>query len=536
MSASSKKKLRKEQATAKLTERQLAEQKEAKQLRVYTTAFVVVLAALLVIAIFIGASQFVKTSGMMEKNTVAVTVGDHQISNAELSYFYVDYVNNFYSNYGSYITMMGLDTTLPLNQQVTNQETGGTWADDFLAAAKENARTVYALADAAEEAGFTLTDEEKLNVEYAVHNIEAYATMYGFENGDAYLKAMYGNGASTESYLEYSLLTALADAYYANYAQTLTYEDADYREAEAENYAQYSSYSFNSYYVSTASFLTGGTTDEEGFVTYSDEERAAAVAAAEEAAKSIVADEIINVEAFDLAISTAVADASSTEYTNMLYSNVNSAFVDWVSDPARVEGDKTYVANTSTADGVETVNGYYVIYFHSANDNTMNLVNVRHILVGFEGGVTDETGVTFYTDEEKAAAKETAEQILADWEAGEATEDTFAALANEKSTDPGSNTNGGLYENIYPGQMVPTFEDWCFDASRKYGDTGIVETDYGYHIMYYVGEGEMTYRDYQIDSQLRSADLNEWYVALVDAMTVTDGDTKYMAMDMVLGN
>ena len=35
--------------------------------------------------------------------------------------------------------------------------------------------------------------------------------------------------------------------------------------------------------------------------------------------------------------------------------------------------------------------------------------------------------------------------------------------------------------------MVPTFNDWCFDESRQEGDTGIVKTDYGYHVMYFVG-------------------------------------------------
>ena len=86
MSASSKKKLRREQEAAKLTEKQLTEQKEAKKLRVYTTAFVVVLAVLLVVAVWVGVNQTITNSGMREKNTVAVTVGEHEISNAELSY------------------------------------------------------------------------------------------------------------------------------------------------------------------------------------------------------------------------------------------------------------------------------------------------------------------------------------------------------------------------------------------------------------------------------------------------------------------
>ena len=67
------------------------------------------------------------------------------------------------------------------------------------------------------------------------------------------------------------------------------------------------------------------------------------------------------------------------------------------------------------------------------------------------------------------------------------TEDNFAEMAGTYTTDPGSQETGGLYEDVYPGQMVETFNDWCFDASRVVGDHGIVKTPYGYHIMYFVG-------------------------------------------------
>ena len=37
--------------------------------------------------------------------------------------------------------------------------------------------------------------------------------------------------------------------------------------------------------------------------------------------------------------------------------------------------------------------------------------------------------------------------------------------------------------------MVAAFNDWCFNESRQPGDTEIVETTYGYHVMYFVGDG-----------------------------------------------
>ena len=117
------------------------------------------------------------------------------------------------------------------------------------------------------------------------------------------------------------------------------------------------------------------------------------------------------------------------------------------------------------------------------------MANIRHILVKAEAS---EDGT--YSDEAKAAAKKEAEDILAQWKAGEKTEDSFAALANELSEDGGSNTNGGLYENVIKGQMVKEFDEFCF-AGHKSGDTGIVygesSTYAGYHVMYYVGEGDL---------------------------------------------
>ena len=196
MSASSKKKLRNEQQTAKMTEKQVAEQKEAKKLTLYTTIFVVVLAVMVVFAIAIGVTRSISNSGVRERNTVALTVGDHEISNAELSYFYMSAINNFNSNYGNYAAMMGLDTSKPLDEQVINNDTGLTWADDFLNTAKDNARSVYAMADAAEAAGFTLSEDELAEIDTSISNMKMYATLYGYSSTKDFLKAQYGSGAT----------------------------------------------------------------------------------------------------------------------------------------------------------------------------------------------------------------------------------------------------------------------------------------------------------------------------------------------------
>ena len=124
--------------------------------------------------------------------------------------------------------------------------------------------------------------------------------------------------------------------------------------------------------------------------------------------------------------------------------------------------------------------------FEENRVSKVNNVSVRHILI--EPEAADETA-TGYTDEEWAAAEAKANDVYALWQQNP-TEDYFAELANEKSADPGSNTTGGLYEDFPSNQMVAEFSDWCFDQSRQPGDTGIVKTTYGYHIMYFVGQTE----------------------------------------------
>ncbi len=114
--------------------------------------------------------------------------------------------------------------------------------------------------------------------------------------------------------------------------------------------------------------------------------------------------------------------------------------------------------------------------------------DVRHILV-----IPDsESESTTYTDEEWAAALKEAEDILAQWKAGDATEESFTKLAQEHSEDPGVTTNSGLYQAITAtASYLEEFRAWAVDPSRKEGDTGIVKTSAGYHIMYFVtGEAE----------------------------------------------
>ncbi len=93
-------------------------------------------------------------------------------------------------------------------------------------------------------------------------------------------------------------------------------------------------------------------------------------------------------------------------------------------------------------------------------------VKVRHILLKTQGKPA--------ADEPKIKAQ--AEDLLKQVQAGA----DFKALVKKYSEDPGSVDKGGEYD-VQRGQMMPEFEQAAF--SLKPGESTIVKTTYGYHIL-----------------------------------------------------
>lgn len=157
-----------------------------------------------------------------------------------------------------------------------------------------------------------------------------------------------------------------------------------------------------------------------------------------------------------------------------------------------------------------------------------DVISLRHILIIPEGG-TEKDGKTVYTDAEWEACRVEAQALLDQWVSEGATEDAFDLLAKEKSEDPGTADDGGLYEGLDKDtEFVESFKNWYLEAGREAGDYGLVKTDYGYHLMYFCGyEPEWEYH-------CRNGIINETITAQIEKLK-TDNPYKVDFDKIVLG-
>lgn len=526
MSASTEKKNRRAAREAGTDKKTLAAEAEAKkQAKVKRKWTLGTIAVIVLIALIL----FLNSS-FLYAHTTALNIGGESYTPAEVSYYYANQYHTFANQYGSYAGLFGLDTSAGLSgldSQDCPMMEDGTWRDYFLQAATQDLIQVKALCDYAAENGITLTEEEIAQVDEGFDGIEEYAKALGYSSADSFFALNYGTGVNQAVIRQANLDSALASKVYS-----LISDSKEYSSEELEDY--YTSlngasdmFDFAYYYIAAE---TVETTDEAGETTTAatDETIAAAKATAEAIMAAyedgfnepLEASEVPEdsedagedyVERLNAAVASQVADASAT-HPSLTAGSSLGVYKEWLMD-SRSAGDITVVSND---DGT----GFYVVVFLDRNDNHYHLAQVRHILVKAEA---DEDGN--YTDEAKAAAKARAEEILAEWEAGDKTEESFAALAEQYSEDTGSNTNGGLYDAVAQGQMVDEFDQFCFEGHES-GDTAIVygeSSSYaGYHVMYYVGEGEL-YSDYIAKTAMLNNDMSNWITELVSGYEAKTG-------------
>lgn len=489
MSASREKRLRRELREAEANSDTVKKVKKKKtQMNIVRARKIksAIYSAIAIVVVLVFALLIFVNSGFMQAHATALTVGTHKLTPAEFNYYYQDNYYNIYSTYSSYgLWSYMVDTSKDIeSQQCFASEDGDTWGEYLTDVAAQSALQTYVLYDAAMEDGYELDEETKTAIDAMEDTLASYAEAAGLKNAEDYLEASYGKGASVESYLNYLTVQQIASGYATQKQENFTYTDDQLRSYYDENSQTYDKVTYRIFNV-----------DAE------DDDTAAAKETAEAMAAELTSTEDSFVKA---AASYAPEDqAESYEdetYTlrrGYTYSSCSSDYADWLFSENRVAGESEVFATDS---------GYSVVMFVSRDNNDYDTVNVRHILV--KVGATGDDGTS--TTEDWDACLEAIEAIEEKWNESDMTEEAFAELANENSEDTGSNTNGGLYEGVYKGQMKAAFEDWCFEDGREVGDTGIVKTDYGYHFMYFSGTGDQYWKSLA-DSGIRSEDYTTWY-------------------------
>ncbi|MGI6029700.1 MAG: peptidylprolyl isomerase [Candidatus Heteroscillospira sp.] len=437
------------------------------------------IAAILVVLLIAG--SFLINSDYFYTKTAAVSIGSTDYTTAEFNYFYRTAYNQFYSQLGDYASMI-IDSSKPLDEQYYVE--GQSYHDYFTEAALTQMTEVTVAYDNAVAKGLSLSEENKTAIADEMANVDIYASIYGL-SADKYLAQIYGSGMDKATLESIMNRVYLASQFYSTEVESYSYTEEELKAAYAEGKDDYDIFTYRVFYVPNNDDAEAAYADADAIANAKDGEEFAQLVrehASEDSASSY-------------------ADDDSTLYTSAGANLGGYDYGDWLKEAGRKDNETTVMESSSGE-------GYYVVMFVGRDSNDYNTRSMRHILIEVEEDDNDG-----YTQENIDAAKAKIDEIKAAFDATDKTEESFANLANEKSEDPGSNTNGGLYEHIARNQMVQPVNDFVFADDRKSGDTGIVyyegDNYAGYHLIYFVGEGE-PYCDYIADNSLRSADYSEW--------------------------
>ena len=413
--------------------------------------------------------------GVTYRTIKAIDVDGTEYSVAEYNWLYTNSVyevyNNLYKTYGEMAAYF-FNPQGNLSEQVYDSETGETWAEYIKTYTDNTFVEMTKLYDEGKSVGYELDEEYLETIETEWDSMEAVAKSYGYTVND-YAEMNYGRGVNEKVFKGMYERYYYAFTYAENFAENEEVSADDIDAYYGENAERFDSVSYKTYFAS-------GTAAE-------GEDVKAAMEEAKAKAEAVLA---------------GTEEAEFTEANYSVKASVSGTYADWLFDEARVAGDKELF---------ETESGYYVVEFVEANDLHYNTVDVRHILVAPED-ISNETAWQ--------EALEAAEEYEAEWKELGGSEENFAEVAAKYSVDS-SAANGGLYENVFKGQMVTEFEDWCFDPARKAGDSEIIKTKFGYHIMYFSGVAE-EYYSYVVDSAIRGERLNAHIDEIIEGVEVSE--------------
>lgn len=378
---------------------------------------------------------------MENRDQVIAVMGEDTLTNGQLQMFYGMQMIDYLKRYG-----YGFDTTKPLDTQIYDKETGLTWQQFFMENAFNAWKRYRILTNQAKAVGYQLPALYQEGLDNLDKDLQELVEKYEFPNVQALLEAEVGPGCDVEDYRYYMELYYYGNLYFSSESDKI-----QITEDELEIY----------FLQHEADLVANGITKESG----------------------ILAD-IRNIL---ICPDGGTKDESGVmqftqEQWDAAYQEAQALLAQWLA------GDKSEesFADLAKQKSEDTVSKSKGGLYQFLTKGDMTTVDVRHALIQPE---SEDKNASTYTEEQWEACRQKAQQLLDEYLAGEKTEKQFFELAKEHTAD-GNGSVGGIYTNVAKGYMVAEFDSWIFDESRVYGDTGLVKTRYGYHIMYFVNRDD----------------------------------------------
>lgn len=473
----------------KVQKRKEEKEKEKKEERISTTVGIVFLVALVCLV----ASFPIRT--YLATHETYVVINGEEVNKVEFDYVYNTSKNNYITQYGSYLSYFGLDTSKDLSTQMYSETL--TWQDYFEQNAVESLKQNKALMAEAKAAGFTYDTTDEYNT--FKETIKTSAAAAGVSDKE-YVRSIYGSYATMGRIEEYVKNDMVMNAYYQKLQEDNAPSDDEIQSYYEENKATYDSVDYRLTTIEadlptepteladpveeTAADTTGSTdgtaaTDSTQDTAYQPSD--AEIAKAMEDAK-VLADD---------AEQTVAKDGEAHE--NEKKSSVNYLISDWLFDDARKAGDTTVITNDNS-------HCYYVVAFEKRYLDETPSADVRVIIP-----TEDKTG----------------EEILEEWKNGAATEDSFAELCKKYTQDTSAVENGGLFEQVTKTGMTEELSNWIFDSSRQAGDTVAITVSDSTYVLYYIGQDQPEWK-INIKNTLVSDTMSQHMQDITADVTVED--------------
>ncbi len=473
----------------KVQKRKEEKEKEKKEERISTAVGIVFLVALVCLV----ASFPIRT--YLATHETYVVINGEKVNKVEFDYVYNTSKNNYITQYGSYLSYFGLDTSKDLSTQMYSDTL--TWQDYFEQNAVESLKQNKALMAEAKAAGFTYDTTDEYNT--FKETIKTSAAAAGVSDKE-YVRSIYGSYATMGRIEEYVKNDMVMNAYYQKLQEDNAPSDDEIQSYYEENKATYDSVDYRLTTIEadlptepteladpveeTAADTTGttdGTTATDTTQDTAYQPSDAEIAKAMEDAK-VLADD---------AEQTVAKDGEAHE--NEKKTSVNYMISDWLFDDTRKAGDTTVITNDNS-------HCYYVVAFEKRYLDETPSADVRVIIP-----TEDKNG----------------EEILEEWKNGAATEDSFAELCKKYTQDTSAVENGGLFEQVTKTGMTEELSNWIFDSSRQAGDTVAITVSDTTYVLYYIGQDQPEWK-INIKNTLVSDTMSQHMQDITADVTVED--------------